>query len=361
MADFNGLDVHLGNVARLSSARSYSISAENPDGAKAGGARATEGILSKHARDLGPGWKIQPCINLAPGSTTTLAEIEGSGAITHLWITVDSKTWRSLVLRAYWDDEETPSVEVPLGDFFCNGWGRHCQVSSVPIAVNPKGGFNSYWQMPFRAGARITIENLLETEIENFFYQVDFLRTEVPDDMAYFHAQFRRSNPVPYGEVHTLLDGVHGQGQYVGTYLAWGCNNSGWWGEGEFKFYLDGDDEYPTICGTGTEDYFGGAWAFEHPQGQYATFTTPYLGMPQVIEPSGFSDNQQRFGLYRWHIQDTIRFTEDLRVTVQALGWRRDGRFLQLQDDLASTSYWYQTEPHAPFPTLPGRDYLEVI
>ena len=181
------------------------------------------------------------------------------------------------------------------------------------------------------------------------------------DDTAYLHAQWRRSNPLPYGELHTLPDGVRGQGQYVGTYVAWGCNNTGWWGEGEFKFYLDGDDEYPTICGTGTADYFGGAWAFEYPQGQYATFTTPYLGMPQAIQPDGFQRNQQRFGLYRWHITDTIRFTEDLRVTVQALGWRPDGRFLPLQDDIASTSLWYQTEPHAPFPTLPDKDYLEVI
>ena len=144
MGDFHGLDVHLGNVARLSAARTYSISAENPDGAKAGGARATEGAYSRQARELGPGWKMAPCIPLAPESTTTIADIEGPGAITHVWITVDSKLWRSLVLRAYWDGEETPSIEVPLGDFFCNGWGEHCQVSSVPIAVNPSGGFNSY-------------------------------------------------------------------------------------------------------------------------------------------------------------------------------------------------------------------------
>ncbi|MFI5734389.1 glycoside hydrolase family 172 protein [Kribbella sp. NPDC051587] len=361
MGDFNGLDVHLGNVARLSPARTFSISAENRDGAKGGGARATEGTMSRQARDLGVGWKMSPCIPLPAGSTTTLAEIEGSGAITHIWMTVDKKVWRSLVLRAYWDGEETPSIEVPLGDFFCSGWGEHAQISSVPVAVNPSGGFNSYWQMPFRAGARITIENLQEVDVPELFYQVDFVRTEVPDDAAYFHAQFRRSNPVPYGEVHTLLDGVQGQGQYVGTYLAWGCNNTGWWGEGEVKFYLDGDDEFPTICTTGTEDYFGGAWGFIHPEGVYATFTTPYLGMPQAIQPDGFMKNQQRFGLYRWHITDTIRFTSDLRVTVQALGWRRDGRFLQLQDDLASTSFWYQTEPHAPFPSLPSRDYLEVI
>ncbi len=180
--------------------------------------------------------------------------------------------------------------------------------------------------------------------------------------MAYFHAQWRRSNPVPYGEVHTLLDGVRGAGQYVGTYLAWGCNNSGWWGEGEIKFYLDGDDEYPTICGTGTEDYFGGAWGFVHPEGTYATYTTPYLGMPQVIQPDGFLRNQQRFGLYRWHIADT----DPLQPRTSESPSRRwagaeTAASCHLQDDLASTAYWYQTEPHAPFPTLPGKDYLEVI
>jgi hypothetical protein len=361
MSDFNGLDVHLGNVARLSAATTWSISAENPDGAKGNGARATEGAMSQQARDLGPGWKMSPCIPLPARTETTIAEIAGSGAITHIWLTVNEKWWRSLVLRAYWDDEETPSIEVPVGDFFCNGWGEHCQVSSTPIAVNPSGGFNSYWQMPFRVGARLTVENLTDEIVDELYYSVDFVRTEVPSDVAYLHAQWRRSNPVPSGEVHTLLDGVRGQGQYVGTYLAWGCNNTGWWGEGEVKFYLDGDDEYPTICGTGTEDYFGGAWAFVHPEGVYATFTTQYLGMPQAIQPDGFMKNQQRFGLYRWHIADTIRFTTDLRVTVQALGWRNDGRFLLLQDDIASTSFWYQTEPHAPFPKLPGKDHLEVI
>jgi hypothetical protein len=360
MSAFDGLDVHLGNLARLSSATTWSINAENPTGAKAGGARATEGTGADCARDLGLGWKVSPSLDLEPGSTTTLAEIEGSGAITHIWLTVDSLRWRSLVLRFYWDDEQTPSIEVPVGDFFCSGWNEHSQVSSIPVAVNPKGGFNSYWQMPFRRGARVTLENLTDEKIPGFYYQITFTRTEVPDDMAYLHCQWRRSNPLPYGEVHTLVDGVRGQGQYVGTYLAWGANNSGWWGEGEIKFYLDGDDEFPTICGTGTEDYFGGAWGFVVDDA-YASFTTPYLGMPQVLNSDGFMRNQQRFGLYRWHISDTIRFSQDLRVTIQALGWRSGGRYLPLQDDIASTAWWYQTEPHTPFPEFPDADHLEVI
>ena len=219
---------------------------------------------------------------------------------------------------------------------------------------------NSYWEMPFRKSARITIENLADEEVV-LYYQITYALTEVPDDVAYFHAQWRRNNPLPYKEVHTIVDGIQGWGHYVGTYIAWGVNNTGWWGEGEVKFYIDGDDEFPTICGTGTEDYFGGAWNWEYPKGEYGVYSTPFLGLPQVIKPDGLYQSQQRFGMYRWHIMDPIRFEEDLRVTIQALGWRSGGRYLPLQDDIASVAYWYQTEPHAPFPPLPDGDYLEVI
>jgi hypothetical protein len=238
-------------------------------------------------------------------------------------------------------------------------------VNSLPVAVNPAGGFNSYWEMPFRKRARITLENLTPDDIPGFYYQVDYVLTDVPADYAYFHAQWRRNNPLPYGQAHTLLDGVMGQGQYVGTYIAWGSNNNNWWGEGEMKFYLDGDGEFPTICGTGTEDYFGGAWCFTQPAGTYATYSTAFLGLPQVIAGTGHYRSQQRFGMYRWHIADTIRFERDLRVTIQALGWRApqggQPRYLPLQDDIASTAFWYQTEPHAAFPQLPDANYLEVI
>ena len=143
--------------------------------------------------------------------------------------------------------------------------------------------------------------------------------------------------------------------------MAWGVNSTGWWGEGEIKFYMDGDTEFPTLCGTGTEDYFCGSYNFENKAiKQYQEFTTPYTGLPQVIRPDGLYNSQQRFGLYRWHIMDPIRFDQDLRVTIQALGWRSGGRYLPLPDDIASTAFWYQAEPHAPFPKLPDRDTLEV-
>ncbi|MEE4195271.1 MAG: glycoside hydrolase family 172 protein [Anaerolineae bacterium] len=358
---FNGLGMNMGNLSRLSTAETRSISAENRTGAKGKGGMATEGTGANAARELGQTWKVNPCLTLPKRSLTTLAEIKASGAIQHIWITVHPKVWRSIVLRMYWDGEKDPSVEVPLGDFFCMGWGERANVNSLAVAVNPAGGFNCYWEMPFTQKAVITVENLLDEEIGGFFFQIDYTLTDVPEDAGRFHAQFRRNNPLPYGEVHTLLDGVKGFGQYVGTYMAWGSNNNGWWGEGEIKFFMDGDEEFPTICGTGTEDYFCGAWCFEFPQGQYGVYTGNYAGMPQVIGGDGVFRSQQRFGLYRWHILDPIRFKTDLKVTMQALGWRSGGRYLLLQDDIASTSFWYQTEPHAPFPEFPSKDDLEVI
>ncbi len=362
---FNGLGMGLGNLARLSNAASRSISAENPSGAKGQGGRAIEGTGAIPGRELGQGWKISPSINLPASDTVTLADVDGPGAILHLWCTVTPTAWRQLVLRMYWDGESTPSVETPLGDFFCSGWCQRCNISSLPVAVNPAGGFNSYFELPFRKHALITLANLAPEEVKGFYYSIDYTLTEVPADRAYFHAQWRRDNPLPLKTVHTLLDGVQGQGHYVGTYLAWGVHNSGWWGEGEIKFYLDGDGDWPTVCGTGTEDYFGGAWNFEHPKGEYGQFSTPFLGLPQVIKPDGLYKSQQRFGLYRWHVMDPIRFQSDLRVTIQALGWRvaQNGqpRYLPLQDDIASTAFWYQAEPHAPFPALPGLSELEVI
>jgi Protein of unknown function (DUF2961) len=361
---FNGLGMCLGNLSRLSNAETRSISAENFSGAKGQGGMATAGTGAIPARELGPGWKVSPSIDIKAHSIAVLADIAGAGAIQHIWLTVHPEQWRRLILRMFWDGEERPSVEVPLGDFFCHGWGVRCNIASLGIAVNPAGGFNSYWEMPFRRGAVITVENLAPDDIPAFYYQITYTLTEVPDDRAYFHAQWRRTNPVPYQGVHTIVDGLRGQGHYVGTYLAWGVRSTGWWGEGEIKFYMDGDTDWPTICGTGTEDYFGGAWNFEHPKGDYGIFSAPFSGLPQVIKPDGLYQSQQRFGMYRWHIMDPIRFREDLRVTIQALGWRSalegQRRYLPLQDDLASTAFWYQTEPHTPFPPTPDLNYLEV-
>lgn len=362
---FNGLGLGMGNLSRLSNAETRSISAENFTGEKGRGGMATEGTGAIAARELGQGWKVSPSINIAGRSTVTLADVAGPGAIQQIWLTVHPDHWRKLVLRMFWDGEATPSVETPIGDFFCMGWRERANLTSLAVCVNPAGGFNCYWEMPFREHATITVENLSPDEVRGFYYQINYTLTDVPQDAAYFHAQWRRSNPLPYMTDHTILEGVVGQGHYVGTYLAWGVNNTGWWGEGEIKFFMDGDTQWPTIAGTGTEDYFGGAWNFEFPLGQYGVFSSPYSGMPQVIKPDGLYRSQQRFGMYRWHIMDPIRFKQDLRVTMQALGWRsmleEKRRYLPLQDDIASTAFWYQTEPHAPFPALGAINDLEVI
>ena len=360
MSSFNGLGMNLGNLARLSNAQSRSISPENFTGEKGKGGMATTGTGADCARDLGQGWKLSPSVAIHPGETFTLADIEGQGAIQQIWMT-PTGNWRYSILRIYWDDQEQPAVECPVGDFFCMGWGKFAPLSSLAVCVNPGSAFNCYWEMPFRCRARITMTNIGE-EAMRLYYQINYTVTEVPADCAYFHAQFRRTNPLPYKDVYTILDGVQGQGHYVGVYMAWGVNNSGWWGEGEIKFYIDGDGDWPTICGTGTEDYFCGSYNFENKETkQYQEFTTPYAGLNQVIRPDGVYRSQQRFGMYRWHITDPIRFQQDLRVTIQALGWRSGHRYLPLQDDIASVAFWYQTLPTAPFPLLPDKDYLEVI
>jgi D-arabinan exo alpha-(1,3)/(1,5)-arabinofuranosidase (non-reducing end) len=369
---FNGLGLGLGSLSRLSKAQTRSISPENFTGEKGKAGMSTDGPAMSAARDLGQGWKVSPYVRVPAGETFVMADVKGEGAIQQIWLT-PAGTWRFAILRIYWDGETEPSVECPVGDFFACGWGQYAQVSSLPVCVNPGSAFNCYWEMPFRKGFKMTIENIgakpRPGEAPNanqftVYYQVNYTLTDVPDDAAYFHAQFRRVNPLPYKDVYTIVDGVKGWGHYVGTYMAWGVHNNGWWGEGEIKFFLDGDSKFPTIAGTGTEDYFCGSYDFDAkaPDGsiQYHEFTTPYTGLPQVIRGDGHYQVMQRFGLYRWHIMDPIRFEKDLKVTIQALGWRSGGRYLPLQDDIASVAFWYQAEPHAKFPKLPDKDYLEI-
>lgn len=347
------------DLSSLDQRESRSISPENFTGEKGKGGMATTGTGENCARELGQGWKISPSVRVKAGKTLTLANIKGPGNIEQIWMT-PTGNWRYSILRIYWDGQKQPSVECPVGDFFACGWGRFAPVSSLAVCVNPGSAFNCYWDMPFRKRCRITLTSIADDDMI-LYYQINYSLGKVPDSAAYFHAQFRRTNPLPYKDVYTILDGVKGQGRFVGTYMAWGVNNSGWWGEGEIKFFMDGDKKFPTLCGTGTEDYFCGSYNFENKEtNQYQEFTTPYAGMPQVIRPDGVYQSQTRFGLYRWHITDPVRFQKDLRVTIQALGWRSGRRYLPLQDDIASVAYWYQTLPTAAFPQLPDRDYLEI-
>ncbi|HEX8332371.1 MAG TPA: glycoside hydrolase family 172 protein [Segetibacter sp.] len=366
---FNGLDLNMGNLSRLSDAKSRSISPENFTGERSKGGMA-DPVKDKgkrnvanaavNAAELGIGWKVNPYVNIDPGETLTIAEMEGPGAVQQIWMT-PTGNWRSTIMRIYWDDEKEPSVEVPVGDFFGMGWGEYAPLNSLAITVNPGSSFNSYWKMPFRKKCKITMENKNPTAAMRLYYQVNYVLTDVPNDEAYFHAQFRRNNPTT-GSLYTLVDNIKGKGHYVGTYMAFGANNNGWWGEGEVKFFMDGDKDFATIVTTGTEDYFNGSYNFENKKTkQYEEYSTAYAGLHQVIRPDGLYKSQQRFGMYRWHILDPIRFENSLRVTVHDLGYRGAPRpYLPQKSDIATVTYWYQTEPHAAFPKLPTVEELEV-
>ena len=354
-------------LAKLSDALSRSLSAENVTGEKGKGGMDIEGVSACCARELGQGWKISPYIVIEPGETKTIADIAGPGVIKHIWIVDNADVNRGLIFRAYWDHHECPSVETPLCDFFASAdYQEYRQLTSQMVCVNPKRAFNCYWEMPFYKHCRMTVENIYFKPII-VYYQIDYQLDELPEGLGYFHAQFRRVNPLPYKDVVTILDNVQGKGHYVGTYLFWGVNNNGWWGEGEIKFYMDGDGEFPTICGTGTEDYFCGSWNFDI-GGKYQEFCTPYAGLAKVLRPNGLYQSQMRFSMYRWHVCDPVYFKQDLRVTIQALCWRTSDadslprrRYLPLQDDISSVAFFYLDHVCETFPTLPSKNELEII
>lgn len=318
----------------------------------------------------GGGRKGSPCIvGFQDGSTITLLDQKGPGVVRHIWCTIPPGNplhLRNLILRIYWDDQDCPSVEVPLGDFFCcHGGMRH--LSSELLSTMAGRGFNCWIPMPFRERARMTLENSSGSEVRMFFYQVSFtLGDDLGADTGYFHANFRRNNPCPIHEDYTILDGVSGKGVYLGTVLAIrSLYRESWWGEGEFKFYLDGE-AYPTICGTGTEDYIGQAWGL-------AEVCAPWQGCPLADDNAGF------YSLYRFHGKDPIYFNHSIKVTIQQIGYGsrikaadfygKEFRqyhaagspddseccYYDRSDDYASVAYWYQTLPSAPLAAIPDR------
>lgn len=355
------------DIARLRAARTRSISAENPTGQKGKGALAKPGEdpwCTDAASALGRGWKVRPCLrHLEPGQAVVLADIEGPGVVQHIWCTVLADVHRFISWEVQYDDAPEPSIRTPLGDFFANGIDGRALIASQPIAVNPKGGMNCYWPMPFRKRFRLTIRNDGPKTIPEFFYQVTYSLEDVGQDVGYLHASWARTLTTRERPEHVILDRVHGTGHYAGTYLVWNQLSNGWWGEGEVKFFIDGDaDDAPTICGTGTEDYFGGAWGFvmDHERDLRPTpYTTPYLGYPQAVYDSTPKSGPRlpSHGLYRWHIPDPVRFERDLRVTMQALGWWPNGKYQPLTDDLASTAFYYlqSPAPAAPLPPVEER------
>ncbi len=352
----------LNNLTLKKDIRTFSVCPENPTGKKGQGGRATlaEGSAADAARDLGQGWKVNPYIMMGAGSTAVLADIQGQGAIKHIWITDGAKYGRQLILRIYFDGQQSPAVHAPLSDFFANAdYSEYRQINSLAICYNPFKGMNCYFEMPYFKSFRVELENLGATPAA-VYYQIDCEEKKLPENSLYFHAQFRRVNPLPYKEVYTILDDIKGDGLYVGTYMHWGVKSNGWWGEGEIKFFLDGDTDFPSICGTGTEDYFCGAYSFDV-KGRYTEYSTPYAGLSKVGSTDDAYKSQRYFDMYRWHITDPIYFKKDIRVTMQALGWRNGGRYLPLQDDISSVAYWYSDNLEDHYPPMPSADELELI
>ena len=345
-----GLQPGLGTLPLLGRGRTRSISAENPTGGKGKGGMAVPDPTARKpatnaaaAHELGQGWKVRPFLRVDAGQTATLMDVQGSGIIQHIWIVENIN--RGLVLRCYWDGEEQPSVECPVADFFAVGHGTMAPVNSLAVTVVPKNALSCFWPMPFRQRARMTLTNETDKDVTLVAYQITYVETDVPPDAGRFHAQYRQAATADQNP-YVILDGVKGRGRYVGTFLAWTQMEKGWFGEGEVKFYMDGDQEFPTICGTGTEDYFLASYGFP------SAYSTLYSG--STLPSNENASPPQCWSLYRWHIQDPINFEKDLRVTIQALGWEGAKYRKLAKDRISSVAYWYQDEPHAAFPQLPA-------
>jgi hypothetical protein len=296
--------------------------------------------------------RVSAVVTLRPGETRTLADLAGPGAIRHIWFTAESRVpqiYAMLVLRAYWDDETAPSIEVPLGDFFGGGFGKERELKSLMLEMYPASdsyhaALNSYWQMPFARRARLTIENRSLWKVTMFFCHVDYERwEEFPPNLGCFHAQWRRENPVKRGVPYTILE-AKGEGCYVGTVLNYHLLGPGAWVEGGDDFYIDGDGK-PTLPGTGAEDYFGHAWGFRRENNA-------------LFHGTSYGPENNKMTAYRLHVLDPIRFHKSIRATMRCHGWDVQDR----EDDYSSVAYWYQREPHVAFAPLPpvDYDYLEV-
>jgi len=358
----------LDHLTRISEKTLHVVTPENPCGKKGGAAQAKLsgevpaeiqrlgqtwfpeskgewGLRDHPARGLSNAWKIHPFVIAPKNTETVLAEIDGPGVIRHIWFTTGRNARRDLILRIFWDGEKSPSVEAPLRDFFCTAYEETIEVHALPIDVNPSNSFNVFFPMPFRKSARITIENRSGAADDRVYYAISYTDERVGPDAAYFHAQFNFRYPAEAGIPYPIAEGIVGGGHYVGTFLAWRQNSNGWWGEGEVKFYLDGD-RHPSICSSSTENYAGGAWCFSK------NFSSPFFGYPQGTKANAMGE---RHAIYRFHIMDPVYFKNDLNVTVEPLGYVKETRsYRELADDLSSVAYWYQTEPHNPFPVFAG-------
>lgn len=302
---------------------------------------------------------------IAPGETLTLFDESGPGVITHIWITINSPEafhLKKLVLRMTWDDEPTPSVEAPVGDFFGLGFGDYFLYESVPLAVGSTKALNSFFPMPFQKRGKITVANEGRERVNNFYFNIDYRAYEMalPAGSLYFHAQYRQAAPAKgwtnqwqanyeppvnnqknlTGEQNYVWVEVMGRGHFVGVTMSVVQNQDGWWGEGDDMFFIDGETT-PSIVGTGTEDYFLGAWNFGDRAFSYGLFGAPVKGE----ERAG-----SRSAVYRFHLDSPIPFAKSLRATFE------HGHANHRSDNYFSVAYWYQAEPHAKFPALPPVD-----
>src|SRR5690348_13450941 len=289
---------------------------------------------------------------VAGGSTITVLDEAGPGQISHVWFTIADREpyhLKKIVLRVYWDEEEKPSVEAPIGDFFGLGNGEYFLYQSVPLAVGADKALNCFFPMPFQKHARITVTNEGKERIDALYWNIDWraLRSPLPTDTAYFHAQFRQAMPnVAVPDTKVNLDGKNnyvwmeavGRGHFVGVTMSVFENADGWWGEGDDMFFVDGE-MLPSINGTGTEDYFLGAWDFGGKPFSYGLFGAPVVGP----EKQG-----SKWSLYRFHLDSPITFQKSLRATIE------HGTSDDRGDNFYSVAYWYQSEPHAAFPKLPS-------
>ncbi|NLE37077.1 MAG: DUF2961 domain-containing protein [Pirellulaceae bacterium] len=297
------------------------------------------------------------------GETYVMADLKGPGIITHIWLTFlqEPHFWvtdgaadpREMLIRIYWDGREKPDVEVPVGDFFANGFGKQMEVISVPVVVEDADSYNCFWQMPFRKSARIEIVNQSKKPIRKLYNNVDWIKKEsLPENTMYFCAQYNQQYPTPAepGKPYLVLD-TEGKGYYVGTFLSVRTRSPSWFGEGDELIYIDGEEK-PSIRGTGTEDYFLSAWALK-------TNSTPYFGVPYLNQNNRIVG--QMTCMYRWHIHDPIVFSDGIRVEFETFGWmsadeneeREPHSWNEREDDYSSVAFWYQMGPSKKFTTVP--------
>jgi hypothetical protein len=297
-----------------------------------------------------PRFKNADYRRIPPGQTLELGKIEGHGRITHIWFTINAQSpdhLRQLVFRIYWDGAEKPAVACPLGDFFGLGFGKYVEFKSAPVAIGGIKALNCYWPMPFAKGARLTLTNEGAQRVDNCYFNIDYRLDDHPDqEIRYFHTQYRQAYPAPKGKDYLILE-TNGSGHYVGCFMSVMANSNGWWGEGNDKFYVDGAAK-PTIEGTGSEDYFCGAWDFQH------AFWNPFNGVPYYDNPQKGGEKRGILNTcYRWHILDPVPFKKSLRFTIEHGRNGSDDDRTPLRNNYSTVAYCYLDRPEGDGPELP--------